>query len=77
MGIYFVIGGVLSTVERLYDDITQSVKKQKNGVLLGRISDQNMLEVPNRPFREKSLLPYEAYYIQQGISEKIKIVSSS
>jgi S-DNA-T family DNA segregation ATPase FtsK/SpoIIIE len=77
MGIYFIIGGVIGTVERLYDDITQAVKKQKSGVLLGRISDQNMLEVPNRPFREKNLLPYEAYYIQQGISEKIKIVSSS
>lgn len=77
MGIYFVIGGVISSIERLYDDITQAVKKQKNGVLLGRISDQNLFEVPNRPFREKNLLPYEAYYIQQGLSEKIKIVSPS
>lgn len=75
MGIYFIIGGVTSTVERQYDDIAQAMKKQKSGVLLGRIADQNILEVPNRPFREKNLLPYEAYYIQQGVSEKIKIVS--
>ncbi|MUK87585.1 type VII secretion protein EssC [Ornithinibacillus sp. L9] len=75
MGIYFIIGAVHSAIDRLYDDITKVVKKQKNGVLIGRISDQNMLEVSNRPYRESNLLPYEAYYIQQGKAEKIKIVA--
>ncbi|MEN2768989.1 type VII secretion protein EssC [Ornithinibacillus xuwenensis] len=75
MGIYFIIGAVHSAIDRLYDDVTKVVKKQKNGVLIGRISDQNILEVTNRPYRENNLLPYEAYYIQQGKAEKIKIVA--
>ncbi|SDZ50479.1 DNA segregation ATPase FtsK/SpoIIIE, S-DNA-T family [Evansella caseinilytica] len=75
MKIYFLIGAVHTTIERLYDDITQSIKKQKTGVLIGRITDQNILEVVNRPYREQNLLPYEAYFIQNGKSEKIKIVA--
>ncbi|RDW16461.1 type VII secretion protein EssC [Oceanobacillus arenosus] len=75
MGIHFIIGAVHSSIDRLYDDITQMVKKQKNGVVIGRVSDQNILEVVNRPYREKGLLPYEAYYIQHGKAEKIKIAA--
>lgn len=75
MAIYFVIGGVHGAIDRLYDDIITVVKKQKTGVLIGRITDQNMLEVMKRPYREQSLLPYEAYYIQQGQAEKIKIIT--
>ncbi|CDQ40394.1 type VII secretion protein EssC [Virgibacillus salexigens] len=73
MGIHFIIGAVHSSIDRLYDDITQMVKKQKHGVLMARIMDQNILEVANRPYREKALQAYEAYYIQQGKAEKIKI----
>ncbi|QTN00543.1 type VII secretion protein EssC [Sediminibacillus dalangtanensis] len=75
MGIHFVIGAVHSAIDRLYDDVTQAIKKQKNGVLLSRITDQNILEVANRPYREQSLEAYEAYYIQQGKSEKIKVAA--
>ncbi|MEN1967623.1 type VII secretion protein EssC [Lentibacillus sp. N15] len=73
MGIHFIIGAVHSSINRLYDDLTKVVKKQKSGVLIGRIADQNILEVVGRTYREKSLLPYEAYYIQHGKAEKIKI----
>lgn len=75
MGIYFVIGSIQGAIDRLYDDVTTAIKKQKNGILIGRISDQNMLEVMNRPYREANLLPYEAYYIKHGHAEKIKIAS--
>lgn len=75
MGIHFVIGGILGRIERTYDDISTVVKKQKSGVLIGRIADQNMLEVLNRPYKEKSLAPYEAYYIRNGKAEKIKIAA--
>ena len=74
-GIYFVIGAAYGAIERLYDDITTVVKKQKVGVLIGRITDQTILEVVNRPYREQNLLPYEAYYIKHGKAEKIKIVA--
>ena len=74
-GIYFVIGSAYGAIERLYDDITTVVKKQKVGVLIGRITDQTILEVVNRPYREQNLLPYEAYYIKHGKAEKIKIVA--
>ncbi|WP_026677556.1 type VII secretion protein EssC [Fictibacillus gelatini] len=75
VGIHFIIGAVYGAIERLYDDISNILKKQKIGVLIGRISDQNMLEVMNRPYKENNLLPYEAYYIQHGKAEKIKIVA--
>lgn len=75
MGIHFIIGAVHSSIDRLYDDITQIIKKQKNGILIGRITDQNIIEVANRPYREQTLKAYEAYYIQQGKAEKIKIAA--
>ncbi|ULT57356.1 type VII secretion protein EssC [Neobacillus drentensis] len=75
VGIYFVIGAVHGAIERQYDDISTIVKKQKAGILVGRITDQNILEVLNRPYKEQNLLPYEAYYIQHGRAEKIKIAA--
>ncbi|WP_018664842.1 type VII secretion protein EssC [Heyndrickxia acidiproducens] len=75
LGIHFVIGGIPGRIERQYDDIATAVKKQKSGVLIGRITDQNMLEVLNRPYKEKALAPYEAYYIRNGKAEKIKIAA--
>jgi len=75
VGIYFVIGAVYGALERQYDDVAAVVKKQKAGILIGRITDQNILEVLNRPYKEQNLLPYEAYYIQHGRAEKIKIVA--
>ncbi|WP_040205556.1 type VII secretion protein EssC [Neobacillus jeddahensis] len=75
VGIYFVIGAVHGALERQYDDIATTVKKQKTGVLIGRITEQSILDVLNRPYKEQSLLPYEAYYIKQGKAEKIKIAA--
>lgn len=75
VGIYFVIGAVHGTIERQYDDISTAVKKQKTGVLIGRITEQNILEVLNRPYKEPNLLPHEAYYIKNGKAEKIKIAA--
>ncbi|WP_066057194.1 type VII secretion protein EssC [Robertmurraya korlensis] len=75
VGIYFVTGAVHGTIERQYDDISSAIKKQKTGVLIGRITEQNILEVLNRPYKEPSLLPYEAYYIKHGKAEKIKIAA--
>jgi len=75
VGIYFVIGAVHGAIERKYDDITTIVKKQKTGILIGRITDQSILEVLNRPYKEQNLLPYEAYYIKHGKAEKIKIAA--
>lgn len=75
VGIYFVIGAVHGAIERQYDDIATVVKKQKAGILLGRIIDQNILEVLNRPYKEQNLLPYEAYYIKHGRAEKIKMAA--
>ena len=75
MGIYFIVGAAHGSIDRLYDDITTVLKKQKVGVLIGRIADQNILEVLNRSYKEKSLEPYEAYYIKHGNAEKIKIVA--
>lgn len=74
-GIYFITGAVYGAIERQYDDISTVLKKQKTGILLGRISDQNILEVMNRPYKEKNLQPFEAYYIKQGNAEKIKMVA--
>lgn len=75
MGIYFIAGAAFGAIERQYDDISSVLKKQKTGVLLGRINDQNIFEVLNRPYKEKGLLPYEAYYIKQGKADKIKVVA--
>ncbi|MEH7118622.1 type VII secretion protein EssC [Neobacillus vireti] len=75
VGIYFAIGAVNGAIERQYDDISTFVKKQKTGILAGRITDQNILEVLNRPYKEQNLLPYEAYYIKHGRAEKIKIAA--
>jgi S-DNA-T family DNA segregation ATPase FtsK/SpoIIIE len=75
VGIYFVIGAVHGAIDRQYDDIATIIKKQKAGILVGRITDQNILEVLNRPYKEQNLLPYEAYYIQHGRAEKIKIAA--
>ncbi|WP_210470765.1 type VII secretion protein EssC [Sporosarcina sp. 6E9] len=75
MGIYFVIGAAHGAIDRLYDDISTVLKKQKVGVLIGRIADQNILEVMNRSYKEKHLEPYEAYYIKHGNAEEIKIVA--
>ncbi|WP_160724841.1 type VII secretion protein EssC [Bacillus sp. USDA818B3_A] len=75
VGIYFVIGAVHGAIERQYDDIATAMKRQKAGILVGRITDQNIIEVLNRPYKEQNLLPYEAYYIQHGRAEKIKIAA--
>ncbi|MBV7509286.1 type VII secretion protein EssC [Bacillus sp. sid0103] len=76
-GIHFVVGAVHGALERQYDDIATTVKKQKTGILIGRITEQNILEVLTRPYKEPNLLPYEAYYIKQGKAEKIKIAAPS
>ncbi|MBT2730749.1 type VII secretion protein EssC [Bacillus sp. ISL-75] len=76
-GIHFVVGAVHGALERQYDDIATMVKKQKTGILIGRITEQNILEVLTRPYKEPNLLPYEAYYIKQGKAEKIKIAAPS
>ncbi len=75
VGIYFILGAVFGAIDRKYDDIITVMKKQKAGVLIGRITDQNILEVINRPYREQNLLPYEAYFIKHGKAEKIKIAA--
>lgn len=75
VGIYFVIGAVHSAIERKYDEIASIVKKQKAGILIGRITDQSILEVIHRPYKEQNLLPYEAYSIKHGKAEKIKIAA--
>ncbi|MBL5768608.1 type VII secretion protein EssC [Heyndrickxia sporothermodurans] len=75
VGIHFVVGIMYGAIDRSYDDIASILKKQKVGVLIGRISDQNILDVMNRPYKEKNLLPYEAYYVKQGKAEKIKIAA--
>ncbi len=75
VGIHFVVGAVHGALERQYDDLATTVKKQKTGVLIGRITEQNILEVLNRPYKEPNLLPYEAYYIKHGKAEKIKIAA--
>lgn len=75
LGIYFIIGGIPGRIERMYDDISTMIKKQKTGVLIGRVADQNILEVMNRPYKEKNLPPYEAYYIRYGKAVKIKIAA--
>lgn len=75
MGIYFIVGAAHGAIERSYDDISTVLKKQKVGVLIGRIADQSILDVMNRPYKEKNLAPYEAYYIKHGSTEKIKIVA--
>ena len=75
MGIHFVLGAVHSAIDRKYDDLASITKKQKNGVLIGRMTDQTILEAMNRSYKEKSLQPFEAYYIKQGKSEKIKIAA--
>ncbi len=75
VGIYFILGAVFGAIDRKYDDIITIMKKQKVGVLIGRITDQNILEVINRPYREQNLLPYEAYFIKHGKAEKIKIAA--
>lgn len=75
MGIYFVSGAITGQLYRAYDDISGAFKKQKVGILIGRISDQNVLEVMNKPYKEQMLPPYEAYYINQGQAERIKLVA--
>ncbi|MEH7180129.1 type VII secretion protein EssC [Neobacillus vireti] len=75
VGIYFVIGAVHGAIERKYDEIATFVKKQKSGILISRITDQSILEVLHRPYKEQNLLPYEAYYIKHGKAEKIKIAA--
>lgn len=75
MGIYIIACTVTGAIERSYDDLSMILKKQKNSILLARISDQNIIEVMNRPYREEPLKESEAYYIQLGQYEKVKIVS--
>ncbi|MEN2667803.1 type VII secretion protein EssC [Listeria aquatica] len=75
MGIYFVAGAVSGQIYRAYDEVSGMFKKQKVGILVGRIIDQNVLEVMNKPYKEQPLPPYEAYYIRQGQAERIKLVA--
>lgn len=75
MRVYFIIGSLSHQLERGYDDVSKGVKNLSNGVIIGRISDQTVLEVTNRPYKEPTLLPYEAYYIQNRKATKIKLIS--
>lgn len=75
LGIYFVTGSQTGILYRARDEISGELRKQKTGILLGRISDQNILSLINNIYKEALLAPYEAYYIKQGQYEKIKLIA--
>jgi len=75
MGIHFVVGAMNGAIDRSYDDIAGAIKKFKSGIVIGRIADQNMINVLQPPYKEKSLQRYEAYYVERGKYEKIKIAA--
>lgn len=75
LGIYFVSGSQTGILYRARDEISGELRKQKTGILLGRISDQNILSLINNIYKEALLAPYEAYYIKQGQYEKIKLIA--
>ncbi|MBC6135673.1 type VII secretion protein EssC [Listeria booriae] len=73
-GIYFIIAGNTSTMGRGYSKVSDTIKKQKSGIALCKVSDQTVIDVSNKNYKEPNLLPFEAYYIRNGIAEKIKVV---
>ncbi|MBC1738686.1 hypothetical protein, partial [Listeria seeligeri] len=75
LGIYFVTGSQTGILYRARDEISGELRKQKTGILLGRVSDQNVLSLINTIYKEQMLAPYEAYYIKQGQYEKIKLIA--
>ncbi|WLV24297.1 type VII secretion protein EssC [Aciduricibacillus chroicocephali] len=75
MGMHFVIGAMNGAIDRNYDEVANAIKKFKSGIIIGRIADQNMLDVLQPPYKEKSLQRYEAYYVKRGKYEKIKIAT--
>ncbi|MGF9963743.1 type VII secretion protein EssC [Bacillus rhizoplanae] len=75
MGIHCIISGTNGLLGKDYDRVNQAVKKQKTGIVLTKVTDQWLFEVSNRPYKEKNLQPYEAYFIQQNMAEKIKLAA--
>ncbi|MBC1774329.1 FtsK/SpoIIIE domain-containing protein, partial [Listeria seeligeri] len=75
LGIYFITGSQTGILYRARDEISGELRKQKTGILLGRVSDQNVLSLINTIYKEALLAPYEAYYIKQGQYEKIKLIA--
>ncbi|MBC6311009.1 hypothetical protein HCJ66_15895, partial [Listeria sp. FSL L7-1582] len=73
-GIYFIIAGNTSTMGRGYSKVSDIIKLQKNGIALCKLSEQNIIDVSNKNYQEPNLLPFEAYNIQNGVAEKIKVV---
>ncbi|MBC1802899.1 hypothetical protein HCA49_04295 [Listeria booriae] len=59
---------------RGYSKVSDTIKKQKSGIALCKVSDQTVIDVSNKNYKEPNLLPFEAYYIRNGIAEKIKVV---
>ncbi|WP_099223950.1 type VII secretion protein EssC [Listeria costaricensis] len=75
MGIYVIGSGVSGILSRGLDDISAHLKKQKVGIIVGRISDQNVLSPIQSVYREQPLAPYEAYYMKNGQYQKIKLTA--
>ncbi|MGG0650752.1 type VII secretion protein EssC [Bacillus mycoides] len=75
MGIHFIISGTNGLLGKAYDKVNQAVKKQKTGIVLTKVADQMLFDISNRPYKEKNLLPYEAYFVQQNMAEKIKLAA--
>lgn len=74
-GIYTLTGNITGALYKAFDSVSDALRKHTSGILVGRLSDQNIFNLITSVYREKNLEPFEAYWVKQGQYEKIKLIA--
>lgn len=73
MGIHFVIGCDVDSIDSRYDMLSKAIKAQSHVILLRKSSGQMAFDVSNKDISTTKLNPFEGYFIQDRYATKIKL----
>ncbi|MDA2272757.1 type VII secretion protein EssC [Bacillus thuringiensis] len=73
MGIHFVIGCDVDSIDSRYDLVSKTIKTQSHVILLRKSSGQMVFDVSNKDLSSTKLNPFEGYFVENRFATRIKV----
>uniref|UniRef100_UPI00248FB807 FtsK/SpoIIIE domain-containing protein n=1 Tax=Bacillus cereus TaxID=1396 RepID=UPI00248FB807 len=73
MGIHFVIGCDVDSIDSRYDLVSKTIKAQSHVILLRKSSGQMVFDVSNKDLSSTKLNPFEGYFVENRFATRIKV----
>ncbi|MGG0396709.1 type VII secretion protein EssC [Bacillus toyonensis] len=73
MGIHFVIGCDVDSIDSRYDLVSKTIKSQSHVILLRKSSGQMVFDVSNKDLSSTKLNPFEGYFVENRFATRIKV----